>query len=177
MTKIATWNVNGSRARLPRMIEWLTEAEPDIVLVQEIKATEETFPRMEIEDLGYNIAIFGQKSFNGVAIFAKSPIEDVVTGLPGDETDEQARLYRWLGWRGSGPPRGNTTAQGTSVGRPNSSPLMKLAIRPKNSPMGTAQTTISASGRKAMPRLRLNNAMARITPIAPPWNDMPPCQT
>ncbi len=91
MTRIATWNVNGSRARLPRMIEWLIEAEPDIVLVQEIKATEETFPRMEIEDLGYNVAIFGQKSFNGVAIFAKSPIEDVVTGLPGDETDEQAR--------------------------------------------------------------------------------------
>ncbi len=91
MTKIATWNVNGVRARLPRAIEWLTEAEPDIVLVQEIKATEETFPRMEIEDLGYNIAICGQKSFNGVAIFAKSPIEDVATRLPGDEADEQAR--------------------------------------------------------------------------------------
>ena len=91
MTKIATWNVNGVRARLPRVIEWLTEAGPDIVLVQEIKATEETFPRMEIEDLGYNVAISGQKSFNGVAIFAKRPIEDVVMGLPGDETDEQAR--------------------------------------------------------------------------------------
>ncbi len=64
MTNIATWNVNGVRARLPRAIEWLTEAEPDIVLVQEIKATEETFPRMEIEDLGYNIAICGKKSFN-----------------------------------------------------------------------------------------------------------------
>ena len=91
MTKIATWNVNGSRARLPRMIEWLTEFEPDILLAQEIKATEETFPRMEIEDLGYNVAICGQKSFNGVAIFAKRPIEDVVTELPGDAADEQAR--------------------------------------------------------------------------------------
>lgn len=91
MTKIATWNVNSVRARLPRVIEWLAEAEPDIVLVQEIKATEETFPRMEIEDLGYNVAISGQKTFNGVAILAKQPIEDVVTELPGDASDEQAR--------------------------------------------------------------------------------------
>ena len=91
MTKIATWNVNSVRARLPRVIEWLAEAEPDIVLVQEIKATEETFPRMEIEDLGYNVVISGQKTFNGVAILAKRPIEDVVTELPGDASDEQAR--------------------------------------------------------------------------------------
>ena len=91
MTKIATWNVNSVRARLPRVIEWLAEAEPDILLVQEIKATEETFPRMEIEDLGYNVAINGQKTFNGVAILAKHPIEDVTTELPGDTSDEQAR--------------------------------------------------------------------------------------
>ena len=91
MTKIATWNVNSVRARLPRVIEWLAEAEPDILLVQEIKATEETFPRMEIEDLGYNVAINGQKTFNGVAILAKQPIEDVMTELPGNASDEQAR--------------------------------------------------------------------------------------
>ena len=91
MTRIATWNVNSVRARLPRVIEWLGEAAPDIVLVQEIKAMEETFPRMEIEDLGYNIAIRGQKNFNGVAILAKRPIEDVVTDLPGGGEDEQAR--------------------------------------------------------------------------------------
>ena len=91
MTKIATWNVNSVRARLPRVIEWLAEAEPDILLVQEIKATEETFPRMEIEDLGYNVAINGQKTFNGVAILAKQPIEDVMTELPGDTSDKQAR--------------------------------------------------------------------------------------
>ena len=91
MTTIATWNVNSIRARLPRVIEWLKEAGPDIVLVQEIKATDETFPRLEIEDLGYNVAIKGQKNFNGVAIFAKRPIEDVITELPGDPSDEQAR--------------------------------------------------------------------------------------
>ena len=91
MTRIATWNVNGIRARQPRVVEWLKEFEPDIVLAQEIKATEETFPFAEIEDLGYNIAIKGQKSFNGVAIFSKRPIEDLVTELPGDPADEQAR--------------------------------------------------------------------------------------
>lgn len=91
MTTIATWNVNSVRARLPRVLEWLKAASPDIVLLQEIKATEETFPRLEIEDLGYNIAIKGQKNFNGVAILSKSPIEDIVTELPGDAGDEQAR--------------------------------------------------------------------------------------
>ncbi len=84
MTRIATWNVNGSRARLPRMVEWLTEFSPDIALLQEIKSMEETFPREAIEDLGYNVAIRGQKSFNGVAILAKQPIEDITDDLPGD---------------------------------------------------------------------------------------------
>ena len=91
MTRIATWNVNSVRARLPRVTEWLSEAAPDIVLVQEIKATDENFPFDSIEDAGYNVAIAGQKTFNGVAIFAKSPIEDVVRGLPGEPEDEQAR--------------------------------------------------------------------------------------
>ena len=91
MTRIATWNVNSVRARLPRVLEWLDEAAPDIVLAQEIKSTEETFPREAIEALGYNVEIHGQKTYNGVAILAKSPIEDVVRGLPGDPGDEQAR--------------------------------------------------------------------------------------
>ncbi len=88
---IATWNVNSVRARLPRVIEWLQEANPDVVLLQEIKTVAETFPVEAIGDLGYNIAICGQKTYNGVAILSKSPIEDVTAGLPGDETDEQAR--------------------------------------------------------------------------------------
>ena len=64
---------------------------PDIVLAQELKATDETFPREAIEDAGYNVAICGQKNFNGVGIFAKQPIEDVRTGIPGDPDDDQAR--------------------------------------------------------------------------------------
>ncbi len=91
MTKVATWNVNSVRARLPRVLEWLDEFKPDIVLAQELKATEETFPRAAIEDAGYNVAICGQKNFNGVGIFAKQPIEDVRIGLPGEDTDDQAR--------------------------------------------------------------------------------------
>lgn len=89
--KIATWNVNSIRARLPRVTEWLQYSNPEILLVQEIKVVDEIFPREEIEDLGYNIAVHGQKTYNGVAIFSKFPIEDVVVGLPGDDKDEQAR--------------------------------------------------------------------------------------
>ena len=91
MVKIATWNVNSIRARLPRVLEWLESFRPDVALLQELKATDQTFPRMEIEDLGYNVEIHGQKNFNGVAILSKSPIEDVIRGLPGNEADEQAR--------------------------------------------------------------------------------------
>ena len=91
MTRVATWNVNSVRARLPRVLEWLAEFQPDVLLAQELKATEETFPRDAFEDAGYNVAIFGQKNFNGVGIFARRPIEDVRRGLPGDDGDDQAR--------------------------------------------------------------------------------------
>ena len=91
MTIIATWNVNSVRARLPRVLEWLDEFKPDVALLQELKATDETFPRLEIEDRGYNIEIHGQKNFNGVGILSKTPIEDVTRGLPCNEDDDQAR--------------------------------------------------------------------------------------
>ncbi len=89
--KISTWNVNSIKARLPNVLAWLKEAAPDVVLLQELKCMDEKFPRMEIEDAGYNVETHGQKTYNGVAILSKSPIEDVERGLPGDETDEQAR--------------------------------------------------------------------------------------
>ena len=91
MIRIATFNVNSIRARLPNVTEWLKEAAPDIALLQEIKAMPETFPTEAIEDLGYNVTIVGQKSYNGVALLSKQPIEDVLEGLPGDDEDEQAR--------------------------------------------------------------------------------------
>jgi len=89
--QIATWNVNSINARLHAVTKWLSEAKPDVACLQEIKTVDEAFPRMEIEALGYNIVTHGQKSYNGVAILSKHPIEDVTRGLDGDETDEQAR--------------------------------------------------------------------------------------
>jgi len=91
MTRIATWNVNSIKARLPRVTEWLKSARPDVVLLQETKCEDASFPRMEIEELGYNLALCGQKTYNGVAILSKAPIEDIVCGLPGDDSDGQSR--------------------------------------------------------------------------------------
>jgi exodeoxyribonuclease-3 len=88
---IATWNVNSVKARLPHLLDWLKNTRPDIVLLQELKCMDDAFPAMEVEELGYNIAVHGQKTYNGVAILSKFPLEDVRTGLPGDDTDEQAR--------------------------------------------------------------------------------------
>jgi exodeoxyribonuclease-3 len=89
--KIATYNVNSIKARLANVLVWLKEFAPDVVLLQEIKCVDDAFPRLEIEDAGYNVATHGQKTYNGVAILSKAPIEDVHRGLPGDAADEQAR--------------------------------------------------------------------------------------
>lgn len=89
--KIATWNVNSIKARLPNVLDWLKAAEPDVVLLQEIKTVDDGFPRLEIEELGYDCAVHGQKSYNGVAILSRRGLEDVSAGLPGDDSDEQAR--------------------------------------------------------------------------------------
>jgi len=89
--KIATFNINGIKARLPALLDWLDEAQPDVALLQEIKSVDAGFPREPFEDRGYNVETHGQKGFNGVAILSKLPLEDVARGLPGDDTDEQAR--------------------------------------------------------------------------------------
>lgn len=89
--KIATFNINGIKARAEALVDWLREAEPDVVCLQEIKATDEAFPHELFDGLGYTIATHGQKSFNGVAILSRLGLEDVTRGLPGDEGDEQAR--------------------------------------------------------------------------------------
>jgi len=89
--KIATWNINGIKARIDTLLEWLKQTDPDVAVLQEIKSQDESFPRTPFEDLGYNLETHGQKGFNGVAILSKRPIEDVSRGLPGDPDDEQAR--------------------------------------------------------------------------------------
>ncbi len=89
--KIATFNVNSIKARLPRVLEWLEEAKPDVALLQETKTEDDTFPLLEISGLGYEAAVHGQKTYNGVAILSRHPIEDLRRGLPGDTSDAQAR--------------------------------------------------------------------------------------
>lgn len=89
--RIASFNINGIKARLPQLIDWLAGTKPDVALLQELKSADDAFPRAEIEELGYNIETHGQKGFNGVAILSKRPIEDVTRGLPGGEGDDQAR--------------------------------------------------------------------------------------
>lgn len=90
--KIATWNINGVKARLDGAVTWLKETSPDVACFQEIKCTDEAFPADAFEALGYNVAVHGQKGFNGVAILSKRPLDEVaVRGLPGDPADAHAR--------------------------------------------------------------------------------------
>lgn len=89
--KIATWNVNSVKTRLPHLLSWLEAFSPDIVLLQEIKCLTDAFPAIEIEDLGFNVAAHGQKTYNGVAVLSRFPIEIERIGLPGETEDAQAR--------------------------------------------------------------------------------------
>jgi len=89
--RIATWNVNSINARLETVLAWFQEARPDVACLQEIKCIDERFPTEAFESLGYNVAINGQKTYNGVALLSKTPLEDVRKGLPGDPADDHAR--------------------------------------------------------------------------------------
>jgi len=90
--RIATWNVNSVKQRVENLTAWLREREPDIVCLQETKCPDEAFPREPFEGLGYNVAIHGQKAFNGVAILSKLPFDEVTPRLPGDTADDHARF-------------------------------------------------------------------------------------
>ncbi len=90
--KIVTWNINGVKARIESLTAWLKDSNPDVVCLQEIKSVDDQFPRLEIEALGYHVETHGQKGFNGVAILSKQSPDEVNRGLPGDESDEQARF-------------------------------------------------------------------------------------
>ncbi len=94
--RIATWNVNSIRQRLDSLQAWLKERAPDIVCLQEIKCQDDAFPREPLEALGYNVAVHGQKTFNGVALLSKLPFDEVAPGLIGDEADVQARFLEAL---------------------------------------------------------------------------------
>ena len=105
--KIATWNVNGIKARIDQLKSWLEQARPDVVCLQEIKSVDEGFPAAEIEALGYNVAVHGQKGFNGVALLSRFPMEDVRRSFPGEPDETQSRYIEAVisagparsGWR------------------------------------------------------------------------------
>ncbi len=115
--RIATWNINGVKARLEALVAWLRLAAPDVVCLQEIKTVDEGFPSQEIEGLGYNVAVHGQKGFNGVAILSRAPIEDVRRGLPGDDDDQQARYLEAV------IPTGRGIVRVASLYLPNGNPI------------------------------------------------------
>ena len=89
--KIAAWNVNSLKVRLPHLLDWLADQQPDALCLQELKLEDQNFPRSEIESAGYQVAFFGQKTYNGVALLARQPISDVTFGNP-HFPDEQKRL-------------------------------------------------------------------------------------
>lgn len=114
--KIATFNINGIKARIDALTAWLTESQPDVACLQEIKSVDDAFPREHFEDMGYTVETHGQKSFNGVAILSKLPLEDVTRGLPGDDSDEQAR---WI----EATVMGDTPVRVCGLYLPNGNPV------------------------------------------------------
>lgn len=89
--RLATWNVNSINARLETVLGWFEEAMPDVAVLQEIKCVDEKFPAEAFERLGYNVAVHGQKTYNGVAMLSKTPMEDIRRGLPDGDGDDHAR--------------------------------------------------------------------------------------
>jgi len=90
--RVATWNINSIKQRMDNLTAWLAERGPDVVCLQETKCVDEAFPREPLEALGYNVAVHGQKGFNGVAVLSKSPLDEVTARLPGDDGDAHARF-------------------------------------------------------------------------------------
>jgi exodeoxyribonuclease-3 len=116
---VATWNVNSVKQRIEHLTRWLSSAAPDVVCLQETKCVDDAFPRLEIEALGYNVAIHGQKSYNGVAILSKHPLDagSIRRGLPGGDGDDQARYIEAV------VPMGETVVRVASIYLPNGNPI------------------------------------------------------
>jgi exodeoxyribonuclease-3 len=115
--KVATWNVNSVRKRTGNLVAWLAHAKPDVVVLQEIKAQEAQFPRLEVEAAGYKVEIVGQKGFNGVALLSLHPVEITARSLPDAEADEPARYIEGK----ITTPKGPLTVGGIYL--PNGNPI------------------------------------------------------
>jgi exodeoxyribonuclease-3 len=114
--KIATWNVNSVKVRLPHLLDYLKSAQPDVLCLQEIKCLADDFPRLEVASLGYKVEALGQRAYNGVALVSKEPARDIVYGLPGDDSDDHARYIEAT----FGPP--GAEARVASIYLPNGNP-------------------------------------------------------
>jgi exodeoxyribonuclease-3 len=95
--KLAAWNVNSLKVRLPQLLDWLAQSRPDVICLQELKLEDSKFPRAEIEAAGYQAAFYGQKTYNGVAILARAPLSDVVTGMPAFADDHKRVIAATVG--------------------------------------------------------------------------------
>ena len=114
--KIASWNVNSVRARIDLLLSWISDRDPDVLLLQEIKAREEDFPYEAFDKFKYNIKIKGQKSYNGVAILSKYPLSDVETNIPFLNDTQSRYIEAWVNYRNSG-------FRVASVYAPNGNPI------------------------------------------------------
>ena len=115
--RIATWNVNSIKQRLEAAVAWLAECQPDVVCLQETKCVDDAFPRDAFEGLGYNVAVHGQKAFNGVAILSKAPFDEVTPRLPGDNGDDHARFIEAV------IPAGTGVVRVAAIYLPNGNPV------------------------------------------------------
>jgi exodeoxyribonuclease-3 len=120
--KIASWNVNSVKVRMPHLLDFLKSAQPDVLCLQEIKCLADDFPRLEVHALGYRVECIGQRAYNGVALISKEPPRDVRCGLPGAEDDEQAR-YIEASFSSSGSGAGGEDVRVGSLYLPNGNPI------------------------------------------------------
>ena len=125
--KIATWNINGIKARLDTALTWIADAKPDVLCLQEIKCVDDAFPAGAFENLGYNVATHGQKGFNGVAVLAKSRFDEIRSGLPGAPEDMQARYLE------------------VSLSTPSGALTVASIYLPNGNPIGTEKFTYKLS--------------------------------
>jgi exodeoxyribonuclease-3 len=115
--KIASFNVNSINARLPRILDWFDRARPDVCVLQEIKCVDEKFPTSEFDDRGYTVHVHGQKTYNGVALLSKHPLEEPRKGLPGDDADDHARYIEAIVM-----PAGSAPVRVVGIYAPNGNP-------------------------------------------------------
>jgi exodeoxyribonuclease-3 len=143
--KIATWNINGIKARSDQLSRWLASARPDVVCLQEIKCADDAFPAADFESLGYNVAVCGQKGFNGVAILSRLRLDEVTCGLPGDAADTHARYIEAV----MSVPKG----------------IVRVAsiYLPNGNPIGTEKFSYKLAWMK-----RLEQHMGRLLPLEEP---------